>query len=507
MQLSTKLTAAAALLLMALPGFAADASAGRDQFFWLNEMNKATTVINTDEGLLDKKVAPKIAQGIEAVIADGAKPGAKRPDAILRIEPLLIAKVGMDATRLHVGRSSQDMHATYRAAMMRDHLIVLMEALDRTMAAIDAVAQKNVDTIVPNYTNGVAAQPNSYAHYLMGFQDAFARDAERIRELYERVNYCAMGTTVLNGTRWPLNRERMAAYLGFKAPVADAYYAGQLKSMDDPVELAQVVSSIALHVGQYLQDVSVQYAQPRPWILLEEGGGNTYASSAMPQKRNPGLMMYTRVEASKVLGKAHTIEILAHNIVPGMPDPKDENFSGSLVDDAVHMLERAQRVVKALRINPERALEELNNDWTASQEIADLFVADYGLPFRVGHHVASGVVSWARAKNVKPLDFPYAELQRIYKEVVSKEWPEGTQECPMSEAVFRSALDPKAIVAHRRTAGGPQPAELKKALERMSATIDENSRWAKEKRAEVEGALAKLDADFRKLLPAAKAEK
>lgn len=29
----------------------------RDEFFWLGEMNKATTVINTDEKLLDKRAS------------------------------------------------------------------------------------------------------------------------------------------------------------------------------------------------------------------------------------------------------------------------------------------------------------------------------------------------------------------------------------------------------------------------------------------------------------------
>jgi argininosuccinate lyase len=58
----------------------------------------------------------------------------------------------------------------------------------------------------------------------------------------------------------------------------------------DPVELGAVVTSIALHAGAFIQDIMTQYAQPRPWILLQEGGGNTYVSSAMPQKRNPGLL-------------------------------------------------------------------------------------------------------------------------------------------------------------------------------------------------------------------------
>ena len=45
--------AALAVGLHAAPGMAQPAPA-RDEFFWLGEMNKATAVINSSEGLLDK---------------------------------------------------------------------------------------------------------------------------------------------------------------------------------------------------------------------------------------------------------------------------------------------------------------------------------------------------------------------------------------------------------------------------------------------------------------------
>lgn len=496
-----KLPAVAAAVGLAL-GLTVHAGQVRDEFFWLGEMNKATAVINSQEGLLDAAVTPKIARGIQTVLDAGNQPGGKRPDKVIRFEPLLIEAAGMDATMLHIGRSSQDMHATYRAAIIRDNLLVLMQQLSVTMENFARLARDNAGTIVPNYTNGVAAQPNSYAHYLLGFLSSFERDAQRIRDFYERLNYCAMGTTVLNGTSWPLNRQRMSDYLGFKAPVANAYDASQFKTTDDAVELASILTGIALHVGTFIEDVSVQYAQPRPWILLQEGGGNTYVSSAMPQKRNPGLMIRTRVAASKLVGEAQQAVWLAHNIVPGMTDPKDVGDSDARVKHAVAMLKNLDRVIKALKINPERALEELNNDWTASQEVADVMMRNYGLPFRVGHHVASGIVSYAKANNIKPSDFPYAEVQRIYREVVSKEYPQGDPECPMSEELFRQTLDPAAIIRNRRTAGGPQPAELAKSLEAMDRTIASHKTWADESRRGIDNALARLDADFQKLLQA-----
>ena len=68
--------------------------------------------------------------------------------------------------------------------------------------------------------------------------------------------------------------------------------------MDEPVEVGQVISSVSLHVGNFIEDMMTQYAQARPWILLQVGKDTTYVSSAMPQKRNPGILNNTRRDAS-----------------------------------------------------------------------------------------------------------------------------------------------------------------------------------------------------------------
>ncbi len=481
-----------------MAAFAADVK--HDEFFWLGEMNKATAVINSNEGLLDKAVTKKVAQGIQAVIDKGNKEGGPRPTAVIKFEPYMIKEVGMDVTMLHIGRSSQDMHATYRSAIIRDNTLRLSEKLTSVMATMHALAQKHQKTIVPNYTNGVAAQPNSYAHYLMGYLASFERDHQKLRQFYERLNWCSMGTTVLNGTSWPLDRERMAEYLGFNGPVPHAYDASQMKSMDEPVELAGIITSMSLRIASFVEDVLVQYAQPRPWILLQEGGDNTYVSSAMPQKRNPGLLNNTRSAASRTIGAAQTVILLAHNIIPGMSDPKNVKTSAAQVENAIDALSKLEKVLKALQINPERALEELNNDWTASQEVADVMMREYKLPFRVGHHIASGIVSYAKANNIKPKDFPYDQVKRIYSEVVTKEYPQGNKECPMSEELFRKTLDPVAIINNRKTSGGPQPSEMKKALKSMDRAIREQAEWTTDKREHIAKSLAKLDRDFQKLL-------
>lgn len=478
----------------------ADAPA-RDAFFWLGAINAASAVINSDEGLLDRALVPRIAAGLQAVLDAGAQPGAARPSLVITFEPLLIEAAGVEATLLHAGRSSQDMLATVRAAMMRDAVLVLAAALARVGATLLGLADQHRATVVPNYTNGVAAQPNSYGHALLGYLAGFARDADRLREAMARLDLSPMGTTVLNGTSWPLNRERMARALGFPGTVDNAYDAAQILAAEMPVEIGGVVVGIALHVGAFIQDVMTQYAQPRPWVLLREGGGNTYVSSAMPQKRNPGLLIDTRAAASRVVALGFGRAIQAHNIPPGMGDAKGTDENLEAIETTTRMLESFDRVLHALVINADRALEELNLDWTASQEVADVLMREHRLPFRVGHHFASEMVSHGRAHGIAPSDFPYADAQRIYAETLRHAMNVTDGVLPLSEAAFRAALDPVAIVRNRATAGGPQPAELARMIAQAQAGLAAQKGWVSAAQARVDTALAALDADFARLLP------
>lgn len=466
----------------------------RDEFFWLGQMNKASLVINSQEGLLDPALAPDIADALTQVIAAGDAPDGERPRTVISFEPLLIDAGGPQVTLLHAGRSSQDMHATFRAAMLRDKMLELADQLHATTTTMVDLAERHAGTIVPNYTNGVAAQPNSLGHYLLGHAAGLDRDAQRIREAYARIDRSAMGTTVLNGTGWPLNRQRMAEYLGFPALVENAYDASQISSMDHPVEVAGIVTSVALHSGNLVEDIMTQYAQTRPWMLLEEGGENTYVSSAMPQKRNPGLLNNTRSDASQAIALAMGPVLQTHNITPGMPDPKDVADNAAMVDAGIATLSRLDAVLQALVIDQDRALEELNSDWTASQEIADRLMRDHGLPFREGHHVASEIVTHARRNGMGPLDFPYAEAQRIYADAVAG--TDAPADLPLTQEQFRQALDPAAIVAARATSGGPQPQEMTRMIGTARARLDDHAGWIADRRGHVDAALDRLDADF-----------
>jgi len=467
-----------------------------NQFYWMNKINKASVVMLVEERILPAETGRLIARGVAFTIDQAGKPGGKSPPDVIQIENIITGHVGPDGSLIHAGRSRQDMYATFRAAQLRNQVLDYHDALNSLRDRVLVTASRHVNTIVPAYTNGVQAQPVSYAHYLLAFDASFARDAQRIRELYARLNRSAMGTAVLANSSWPLNRKRMADLLGFDGLIENSYDAGQVFTYDVPIEASGIPASTAIRLGAMLGDIHTQYHQTRPWLLLEEGA--TYGSSAMPQKRNPGLVMNAREQASTVVGLAHAVSLRAHNVTPGMRDYKQTPVELGLFPQAVRMIASMNAVMDALTVNPARALAELEDDWTTSMDIAEALQKDFQVPFRVGHGFASEMVSHARANGIRPGDFPYDKAVELYAAALARhKLPEG--KLPLSEPALRKLLSPVEMVRTRVGIGGPQPAEVERMLAGAQATLKADKAWMLGTRQRLKDADARLDAAFGRL--------
>lgn len=444
---------------------------GRDEFFWITEVNKATLLTNLARGLLAEEQAKAFGRGVAAVEKACAEPGAARPKMYIRYEPLLVKAAGLEATLVHAGRSSQDIHATFQRAIVRDETLALLEALLGVVRALLAMAHANGDVLVPCYTNGVAAQPSNLAHVLLAHAQAFLRDIDRTLAFYDRLNECPMGSCVLNGTGWPLDRDGMASLLGFDRPVENTFDASQVGGTDVFVEEALILVHPMLQTGQLIAEVMQQYAQPRPWILVT----STYASSAMPQKRNPGPLIDIRRDAGASLAALNSVVMRAHNLPTGMYDAKDEKLNREVIGDATDVLRR----------------------------FADVLMRDHQIPFRVGHRFASAMVTVARTEGFTPLTFPHDRARAIWTKLAAElapELPDLPEELALSEAAFRATLDPARIIAERAVSGGPQPAELSRLLEKAPKDLEDRARSVEKRRARVAQAQERLDAAFRSLI-------
>lgn len=479
-----------------MPVQAAPSPRARDPFYWVGEMNKASAVMVVETKIVPAALAKPMADAVATVIAQGDADPTLRTGDYLRVEELLVRAGGPDVTRMHSGRSRQDMGATMRRQVQRDQLLATMESLSGLRAALLDLAAKHPNAIVPAYTQGVQAQPISFGHYILAYTQALERGQDRLQQVYARNNQSPLGAAALGTSSFPVDRVRLAALLGFDGPVVNSLDAGQISIIDNGAEQASVAASLALTIGNFATDLENQYRMTTPWLMLSEGE-LTGSSSIMPQKRNPNALLGVRVTASKVVGDATGYYFKAHNAGHGYPDYKGDEPEGAMAS-AARMMTQFTAVVRQLNLNEARALQEVDADYATSTELADILQRDADVPFRIGHHFASELVTFGRARALTPSQIPYADARRIYAQAALSFGIKNAV-LPLSEADFRRSLTAQNMVGSSRGLGGPQPAEVARMLSAQRDRLQADRRWISDRKDALVQASQALDAAFQKL--------
>lgn len=494
---------AACLLPLGMTSMAAAAEQKHDPFFWLSQMNKASAVMVVEQDIVPKPLGKKIADAVAQVIADGDKPGAPRSGNYLLVERDLIKAGGPDITRLHSGRSRQDIGATAQRLSMREDFLVAYGKLNEARAILLAMAERHPNAIIPAYTWGVQAQPITLGHYFLAYAAAFARDSERMREAYARLNLSPLGAAALGTSSFPVNRPRLATLLGFDGVVENSLDANQISPIDTGAEAVSIAASVALTITTLVADITQQYAQSEPWLLMAEGE-MTGTSSIMPQKRNPSGLVFLRAQASSVIGHAQTFMFVAHNVSAGMSDykpfinPLQGDQPNNVVRELGDLIDNFSKIMKTLVFNEARALAEVDGDYSTTTELADTLQRVAEVPFRVGHHFASELVNYGRGNHLKPTEIPYAEAQRIYAEAARSFNLERTT-LPLTETQFRMSLTAQNMVNASRGLGGPQPSEVVRMLSVGKARLAQDREWLETASARLVEATQKLNDAFAQL--------
>jgi len=460
-------------------------SGGRSVEF-LDRINMASIVMLDETAIVPREIAANIARGIARVLHEERITPPRRSADYLDYEPRLLAVTGAEGSRLHTGRSRQDIASTIARMNLRDGVLSAFDALWLARSKLLEVAGRHTRSIIPAYTHGVQAQPTTFAHYLLAFEAAMQRQGERLRQAYGRINCCPLGAAALATSSFPLDRGRLAQLLGFEGLVENAYDANHLAPIDAFLDVAAALAVAAVQIGQFAQDVHAQYDDPKPWLVLATGS-LTGVSSIMPQKRNPAALEQLRVQASILLGEMQAVFLLAHNVRTGMFDYR--MYDPVPCARALQVLKLFQQVVGGIVVDEERAAAEVRADYSTTTEIADALLQRAAVPFRIGHHFASRLTDYGRSHGLKLDEIAFADVESIYRK-------EAEQPFPLSEAEFRQVISAEYMVYGRRGRGGPQLDEVNRMLAAAHAALQADSGWLAQCNVSLDRSAADLDAAF-----------
>ncbi len=450
-------------------------------------MHGAHLVMLAERGIVGRADARVIRDALDAMPLDQVRhavfDGADE-DLFCHITRRLVEACGEDvAGRLHTARSRNDIAMVLYRMRQRELVLGLLEATLALRDTLAEIAGRTRDTVFPAHTHTQPAQPSTIAHYLLAVIEQLERDAVRLRAAYESTNRNPLGACAITGTGFDIDRQLTSDLLGFLGPTVNTY--GSIASVD---YLLQNVSAAAVALtgfGRFVQDVLL-------WCMMEFGylrlaDGFVQPSSIMPQKRNPVSVEHARSIASRALGELLGVVVAVHNTPFGdIVDTEDD--LQPLVSVALHDATRAVALLAAALRGAEfdRAKLEARaaQNGITMTELADVLARDRGVPFQLGHRVAS---AFNQAAAAAPGRSRAALLAEVSAGIV------GTP-IVYTDQALEELLSPRHFVEVRRTLGGPAAEETGRALEASIRSLEADHRWLSDTRSALAAAAVRLAA-------------
>lgn len=346
------------------------------------------------------------------------------------VESALIAKVGDLGKKLHTGRSRNDQVATDLKLWCQSEGAALLARLHSLHAELLALAERELDAVMPGYTHLQRAQPVTFGHWCLAYVEMTERDISRLADALTRANTCPLGSGALAGTAYKMDRHALAAALNFASPTLNSL--DSVSDRDHVVELCSTASISMMHLSRMAEDLIFFNSGEANFISLSDEV--TSGSSLMPQKKNPDALELIRGKTGRVYGSLvgilTTMKALPLAYNKDMQEDKEGLFD--VVDSWAICLDMAALVLSGLVVNRPNALLAAQQGYANSTELADYLVSK-GMPFREAHHVVGEVVVAAIAKQIPLEDFSLAELKTFAAIIEDDVYPNLTIEACLAK--------------------------------------------------------------------------
>ncbi len=367
-------------------------------------------------------------------------------DIHMNVEARLNELIGEAAGRLHTGRSRNDQVATDFRLWVRDRIDGLDEGLKDLQAALIEQAEAHADLVMPGYTHLQAAQPVTFGHHMLAYVEMLGRDRGRLSDARRRLNECPLGAAALAGTSFPIDREGVAAELGFARPSANSIDA--VSDRDFALEFLAAGALLGVHLSRLAEEIVLWCTEGFGFVALSDAF--TTGSSIMPQKRNPDGAELLRAKPGRVIGALTGLLVVMKGLPlaygKDMQEDKEPVFDAA--DTLLLCVELATGLVRDLRPRPEALRRATEAGFITATDLADWLVRALGLPFREAHHVTGTLVGRATERACALAELTLEEMQAV--------------EPRITEAIFE-VLSVDSAVQSRTSFGGTAPARVRAA--------------------------------------------
>ena len=403
------------------------------------------------QGIVTIEEKDAIIEGLKGILTDveeGSLPiDESQEDVHSFVEATLIDRIGDAGKKLHTGRSRNDQVALDMRLYTRDQVLKTDALLKALLEVLLNTMEENLETYMPGFTHLQKAQPTTLAHHYGAYFEMFKRDRLRLKDIYERMNYCPLGSGALAGTTYPLDREYTASLLGFYGPTLNSM--DSVSDRDYLIEFLSALSTIMMHLSRFCEEVIIWNSNEYQFVEIDDAYST--GSSIMPQKKNPDIAELVRGKTGRVYGALISLLTtmkgipLAYN--KDMQEDKEVAFDAmETVSDCIVLF---TGMIRTMKFRNDRMAESAMNGFTNATDAAD-YLVNKGVPFRDAHGIIGRLVLYCIQKNTSIDALKLGELKEISDKF---------------EDDIYDAISLKTCVEKRLTLGAPGPDVMKQVIE------------------------------------------
>ncbi|MFA5626364.1 MAG: argininosuccinate lyase [Thiohalomonadaceae bacterium] len=378
-------------------------------------------------------------------------------DVHMNIEKRLTDRIGEVGKKLHTGRSRNDQVATDVRLYLRDEIDLITKSLQRLQGNLLDHAEREAATIMPGFTHLQTAQPVTFGHHLLAWNEMLQRDSERLVDCRKRVNWMPLGAAALAGTTFPIEREFTARELGFTDICRNSLDA--VADRDFAIEFISWAAILMMHLSRFSEELILWSSSQFGFIELSDAFCT--GSSIMPQKKNPDVPELVRGKSGRVFGALTAMLTL----MKGQPLAynKDNQEDKEPLFDTIDTVKGCLRVYADMLGHVEQADGQLKyhlmphreamreaalRGYATATDLADYLVRK-GIAFRDAHEIVGKSVAYGiqHEKDLSAMNL--AELQQF---------------SPVIEEDVFNYLTLEGSVAARKHFGGTAPERVREAV-------------------------------------------
>jgi adenylosuccinate lyase len=266
-------------------------------------------------------------------------------------------QLGEEGRWFHYGLTSSDVVDTALALQIRSAGALILEELDRALAAVVARAEQHRGTLQMGRTHGVHAEPTTFGLKLAGWAFELDRNRRRVARALDGMRVGKLSGAVGTYAATDPELERIACErLGLEpAPTST-----QILQRDRHAELLNALAVLASSLDKFALEIR-HLARTEVAEVQEPFGKGQKGSSAMPHKRNP-------VVAERICGLARVVRAAAIVGLENVALWHERDISHSSAERVVlpdaflavdYMLERFTWLVEGLVVREERMRRNL----------------------------------------------------------------------------------------------------------------------------------------------------